>query len=261
VTGVLKACETAKNLDRWERVAALWAVGAKDLDALKKVAFDKDHSLYKDARIALTLCVWDSEEGYSSLKSYEQAKLKQPDGSDWDQFAFLVDTETAKHKRWQGRVRNSWNTDQDNLIGAVFAWSVPLLKKGDSEGVGVVARVGDKDMKIIPVEKFVPIEKGIDLLMRTEEVKSGEPNRLAVHVANRQEVGTAYRDEMRYSSWSGFRTVKVPYQTLTNVKYWAVLNYNASNKRMEMQGYRKGDNPWEKDLQTIDSIPPAPTDK
>jgi hypothetical protein len=237
--GVIKACEAAKDLDRWERIRALVSVAEKDFPALKTIAFDKDHSLFKEARIALTLAIWDSEDGNAALKNFDQVKLVRPTGNNWEDLAALSDVEAAKRKR-RIFVSNQWNTENKDLIGASFAWSVPLIRKDSQAGVGVVGRLETDGMKILPIARFIKTERDSSPTLCQETVTTGDPVRLAIRVATRQEMGTAYRNESKYSRWKGFYQERVPYKTMTGVDYWAVLAYNAATKRMDFQHYVKG---------------------
>jgi len=253
--GLLASCESAKDLQQWERIRALKIVGAKNFPAIKATAFDKSQSLYREARLALTLSLWDSEEGFASLANYDQSRLEQPSGSDWDDFATLSDAGTGRHKRMQGGVRNLWATDDNAMVGTTFAWSAPLLKKGGQSGFGVVARVESAEVKIVPFDHFLPIEDPANASLQTDPGTPGEPTRLAVCVARREERGTEYRDVNKYSAWKGSYVAKEPYQTMTSVDYWVLLTYNPSTKRMEHQGYRKGKNPFAADALPASGIP------
>jgi len=232
-------------------------LGAKNFDVLKKIALDKDHSLYKDARLAVVMSVWNSEEPRELLKNYEIAKMKAPTGN-YSHYAVLDSVESAKNLRCQGEYRAIWYVDDQKLVGSGFGWCVPLLKKDGNRGIGVIGQMFEDKIQIAPVEKFVVLEDDIEKLLISNdpsEKDNKSPQRLAVLVAARVEQTTKYRDEYKFNPWTGGSMVKVPYQDVDKVPYWVVLQYNASSKRMEIQGYKKGINPFDKESPSVTSIP------
>lgn len=256
---LLQACEQARGMETGERVAALCLLGVRDLKVLQKIAFDSSQSLYGEARQALALTLWNLPEFQEGLPKLDPAKINTGDladifaraGINWS--AFLTsEKDLGNFKAWPG-ASSFWISASGTAHGAAdFGWSVPLVYSGGRKGIAAVGMIRKDRASVVPVDGFLPVEgEGYFPEIRSDSSEQ----RLAIKVGTRQEVTTEYREEFRYNPYLGGRLIKVPYQITGTVPYWAVLTFNPSSKRMERSGFRKGFDPFAKDIQTLASLP------